>query len=281
MSNLAYPLFVSDIDGTLVTEFKAIPAANRASIAEFRQRGGQFTLATGRSFAEAKRFIEELHVELPVILCNGGILFDPQSNTLTPVATIDRDIVFDALAHLRRIAPPIDIFIYTTELVYATGISPATQAAVEAGVESGEFPLEIVSSYDRLPQVPWIKLVVVADNRWMPDLHRWAETTDYPLEFVQSSDNYFEILPRGISKGNAVRALTETLDLTPASAAVIGDHLNDLSMVRVAGKSAAVANAHPHLIQAADHIMPSNEEAGVSQFIDNHVLIPTETAQKR
>lgn len=275
MSILRYPLFVSDIDGTLINREKKIPDANKQTLSAFRRHGGLFTLATGRSFLEAKRFIEEMDVRLPVILCNGALVYDPSTETLSPTATIERRVVFDTLADLEKLTDILDIFVYTLDRVYATGISPLSRAAIE----EGEFPLELITHFSRLPQVPWIKLVLVAKKETMPQIHAWTKTVDYPLEFVQSSDHYFEILPRNASKGNAVRTLAERLDLETQQCAVIGDHLNDLSMVEVAGNSAAVANAHPKLVQAARHVMPSNDEAGVAHFVRHHLLSTIPQAQ--
>ena len=42
-------LLISDIDGTLVNTKKEIPPRNIEAIAHFREMGGRFTIATGRS----------------------------------------------------------------------------------------------------------------------------------------------------------------------------------------------------------------------------------------
>ncbi|SMO93071.1 HAD family hydrolase [Melghirimyces algeriensis] len=268
MSILQYPMLVSDIDGTLVNRTKKIPAENKQTLFTFRRQGGLFTLATGRSYPEAKRFIKEMDVQLPVILCNGGILFDPATNVLKPTATIDRIIVLDTLADLEKLTGILDIFVYTLDKVYGKDISPLSQSAIE----EGEFPLELIQSFHRLPKTPWIKIVIVAKEDAAPHLQHWAQNMDYPLELVQSSQYYYELLPLNVSKGNAVRKLAERYDLDVGQCAAIGDHLNDLSMIQVTGASAAVANAHPTLMQAAQQIVPSNDEAGVAHFIRNHLL---------
>lgn len=275
MSILKYPLFVSDIDGTLVNRVKKIPDANKQTLAAFRRHGGLFTLATGRSYIEAKHFIEELEVQLPVILCNGALIYDPSTDVLSPTATIEREIVFDTLVELEKLKEVFDIFVYTPERVYATGISSFSRSAIE----EGEFPMEMIDTFDHIPQVPLIKLVVVSKEETMQQFRKWMHQVNHPLELVQSADSYFEILPSNVSKGNAVRSLAERLDLTVEQCAVIGDHLNDLPMVKVAGISAAVANAHPKLVQAARHVMPSNEDAGVAHFIRRHLLATAPQAQ--
>ncbi|PTM57938.1 HAD family hydrolase [Desmospora activa] len=277
--SLNYTMFVSDIDGTLVTKTKEIPRANQESISAFRQQGGYFTLATGRSFREAKRFIEELKVNLPVILCNGGVIYDPATEELTPVASMNRELLTYLLDQLTTFEHEVDIFLYSLTRVYATSVTPSLKAELDK--YDDEFPLQLIPTYDDLPDTPITKVVAVAPPTTMPKLHTWADSLIYPLEYFQSSDQFFEILPQGITKGNAMEIVAQRYGLSVDQCAAIGDHMNDLSMVRKAGISAAVANAHPQLIQAAHHVVPSNEEAGVSFFLDHYVMQPEKAAQER
>ncbi|BCU80996.1 haloacid dehalogenase [Polycladomyces abyssicola] len=265
---LAYRLLVSDIDGTIANSAKEIADVNRRAISLYRQSGGQFTLATGRSYAEAKRFIDLLKPDLPVILCNGAVLYDPSSDRLTPIAVLQRDVAVDVLKKLTGLCLNIDIFVYTSDAVYATQIGPLAQA----GMDSEDFQLEIIESFDLLTEVPWIKFVVVADHEEMKQLHAWSKTVNHDLEFVQSSDHYFEILPPNISKGAALARIAKERGIPSRQIATIGDHLNDLSMLRMAGLSAAVANAHPHVMQTTDIVVPSNDEGGVAYLIHHYLL---------
>ena len=50
----------------------------------------------------------------------------------------------------------------------------------------------------------------------------------------------------GISKGGALIALSEQLDMDLKAAVVFGDNYNDASMFKVAGLSVVVANAEPN-----------------------------------
>jgi Cof subfamily protein (haloacid dehalogenase superfamily) len=277
LSMTNYAMFVSDIDGTLVTRTKEIPIANRESIAAFREQGGYFTLATGRSYLEAKRFIRELRLDLPVILCNGGVLYEPATKELTAVASLNRELLFRLLKELKRWKGEINTFVYALERIYATTISPSLQQALEQ--YNDEFPLEMIPTFNALPHTPVIKVVVVAEPHTMAKLHTWSTTWKAPIETVQSSENFFEILPQGISKGNAMEQIAKRYRIHTHQCAVIGDHMNDLSMVKKAGLSAAVANAHPHLLHAAQHVVPSNDEAGVSHFLDHYVLRAREVMQ--
>lgn len=275
-SSLKYSLLVSDIDGTLVADNKQIPDANREAIESFRNQGGYFTLATGRNYTETQKYIEELQLDLPVILCNGGLIYDPSHNQLTPVATIQREVIMDTITQLERLGEEADIFVYTQDNVYATHISPLAQE----GVDVGGFSLKLIPDFDQLPHIPLLKIVVLAEPNTIFRIRSWFKTLHHPLDSVQSAAHCFEILPQGISKGNAIKQLTCQLNLSLHQCAVIGDHLNDLSMIEITEMNAAVANAHPRLIQAAKTLVPSNENAGVAHFIHHQLITSLETTEK-
>ncbi|WP_019536254.1 HAD family hydrolase [Paenibacillus ginsengihumi] len=66
-------LIVSDLDGTLLlSPDHQLREAVLGVIHRFQLRGGYFTIATGRPLLTARRTIERLGIELPVIPCNGG-----------------------------------------------------------------------------------------------------------------------------------------------------------------------------------------------------------------
>lgn len=74
---MKYKMVVADADGTLLNDKKEITAATKSSIKKFRNMGGIFTLATGRGILSATPYINELNIDVPVILFNGCIIYDP------------------------------------------------------------------------------------------------------------------------------------------------------------------------------------------------------------
>lgn len=74
---MKYKMVVADADGTLLNDKKEITAATKSSIKKFRNIGGIFTLATGRGILSATPYINELNIDVPVILFNGCIIYDP------------------------------------------------------------------------------------------------------------------------------------------------------------------------------------------------------------
>lgn len=277
MNKLPYPLLVSDVDGTLLDAQKRISPENKRSIARFREQGGIFTLATGRTYMEAKHFINELELDFPVILCNGTLLFEPDTQRVIPVSTLPVALIKPLLsAALTEIACPIEPIVYGIDTLYTTGLSPSTKRHL-AAEENLKVNLVTLDSFDALPDVPYLKVVIIADPQVMSQVVTWSETLHaYPLDSILSSDNYFELLPQGISKGAAISKLLRTMQLKPQQLAAIGDHCNDLEMLHLAQLGAAVANAHPLVLKEADVIVPRHDEHAVSYLIE-HYLLPTIT----
>jgi Cof subfamily protein (haloacid dehalogenase superfamily) len=270
MRHLSIPFLASDLDGTLLDRSKEISPENRRSIERFRRAGGGFTVATGRSYMEAKRFIRMLELDLPVILCNGAMMYDPEKDTVFPVRTMERELMLHLLKDMeKRLPSSIDLFAYAADQVYAVKVGPFARR----GLDGIDFKLTLIDSFERLPDGPLIKIIAVAEKEEMVHVIRWSESVRHlPLEFVQSSDHYYEILPQGVSKGNALASLLKRCQLSPRQAAAIGDHMNDLSMLKLAGLGAAVANAHPDVLRQADLIVPTNNEHGVSYLIEHYLL---------
>ena len=74
-------IFMTDLDGTLLTDDKRILDKDMAAIKRFREGGGIFTAATGRGYAMARRIVEDvLHLDVPSVLFNGAGVFDFKQN---------------------------------------------------------------------------------------------------------------------------------------------------------------------------------------------------------
>ena len=67
-----------------------------------------------------------------------------------------------------------------------------------------------------------------------------------------SSPRYLEILPKGASKGNAVKFMTDYLSIPRSHSFAAGDEDNDISMIQAAGYGVAMANASEEVKAAAD-----------------------------
>ena len=68
------------------------------------------------------------------------------------------------------------------------------------------------------------------------------------LDHLISDNRYFDVLPKGVSKGPSLRRLVEHLGLDEERVLAAGDTLNDLSMLECGLKAVAVGGSEPALI---------------------------------
>jgi HAD superfamily hydrolase (TIGR01484 family) len=94
-----------------------------------------------------------------------------------------------------------------------------------------------------------------------------------------SADRYFDVLPRGVSKGPSLRRLVAHLDIDEPRVLCAGDTLNDLSMLACGLPAVAVGNSEAGLLEAlpeAPHIhrAQGHGAAGIVEAIAEFKLHP-------
>ena len=76
-----------------------------------------------------------------------------------------------------------------------------------------------------------------------------ARVEDMGLDWLISADQFFDVLPRGVSKGPSILSLAGHLGLDAGRVLVAGDTLNDLSMLQCGLPAVAVGGSERALIE--------------------------------
>jgi len=80
------------------------------------------------------------------------------------------------------------------------------------------------------------------------------------------------LLPGGVTKGTGLLAALAAMELSPHNVVAIGDAENDHAFLALAECAVAVADAIPALQERADHVTRAPNGAGVSEFLETHLL---------
>src|SRR5699024_8702352 len=90
----------------------------------------------------------------------------------------------------------------------------------------------------------------------------------FECDTVFSESNYLEILPKGRSKGAALKELANYLNVTDLQIIAIGDNLNDIPLLKSADIGVVNQNTRIRLKKDADKIVKqSNEEDAIAHVI--------------
>ena len=69
-------LYVSDLDGTLLTSEKKISKETSTILNKLIEEGVGISIATARTPATVNTLLKDIHFKLPVVLMNGAVLYD-------------------------------------------------------------------------------------------------------------------------------------------------------------------------------------------------------------
>ncbi len=256
-------LVVSDMDGTLLTDDKALLPSTLESIRLFTSLGGRFTLATGRGVESVSRYGELLPLLAPVIANNGTIIYNFKEEKALKNLTLPKLIAKKALQEFCERFPKAGAMVFAADFrCYQVQASSYAQILIDT-----EGLSVVARPFEDLPP-DWNKILFAASPEMIEDMELYAEEKLFPgVYFVHTAPIYFEIMPQGISKGSALREYCAGQGISPENTIVIGDYYNDLEMMAFAGRAVAVSNAPADVRLQADEICQSNNEGGVGQFL--------------
>ena len=255
-------LICSDLDETLLTTDKRVSDENKKYIEYFMSEGGKFTFTTGRVPRGARLILDYVVPNVPIVAFNGAGLYDFSRDEMTWGIYLDEHIT-EFLEEAERKFEGIAINICTDESVYFCKINEWSE---RYRVVEKLPPLQV--DYHEIPQ-PWKKALFIVGCDRMEEIKRGVHELTFAdrFDFVRSSENYFEVLPKGASKGNGMRRLAEMLGIDIKKTVALGDNENDISMIEAAGVGVAVSNAVDAAKNAADIITVSNNESAVARII--------------
>ena len=259
-------LIVSDLDGTLLCDHQ-VSEVNKQTIKELREAGYLFTVATGRHINSARRIVEELELDLPVICNNGAHIVNPiDLSTIdsTPMVRSSLDLI---LAFLIR--EDFDYMLTTTEDIYLT---KQMQKAVNN--VAGDIPMTVLSKEEMIAhhQDTIVKLLVFElDLEKLTALQEYFNTFE-DVSAVVSANGFLNIGHSQATKGNGLVHLADVLGLSLDQILAIGDQENDLSMITKAGIGIAMEDGHQRLLDQANEVTIKACDHGFTHAIRTFVL---------
>lgn len=254
-------LLCTDIDGTLAVDGSVSPA-NRRALIQAHAAGLQLAYLTGRPAAESLALLRA-H-DLPGLLgsSNGAMFFDVGTGrqlagggNLTPSDT--RRI----LELVAQIVPNAGL---AADLGSRVIVEPAFLRVVPAEWDHHVKP----SVTEHAGRTGAVKLLVAALPNTAGIMMSQLRTALTGLaEVTRSTERFIEISRLGVNKGSGLHTLADLAGVGLDETAAIGDMPNDLPMLACAGVAAAVGNAHPEVLAAADVVVADCRADGVAQFV--------------
>jgi hydroxymethylpyrimidine pyrophosphatase-like HAD family hydrolase len=259
-----FPLLVAtDLDGTIIRGDGTISPRTVAAFARVEAAGARFVLVTGRP-PRVMRDIAAVFGHRGTAICaNGALAYDMRTDTIEALHLMQPPVLVAAAAALRAAVPGVGI---------AVEYPDGGHAADEAYQASN---WDVNSSIPRPGDAalfgrPGVKLLGRHLSYSCDQLLAVAAPAIEHLVSISHSNGkgLVEAAALGVSKATAVAELAAQHGIGPESVLAFGDMPNDLPLLSWAGVSCAVANAHPEVLAAASHIIGSNDDDGVAEYLE-------------
>ncbi|MCD6576680.1 MAG: HAD family hydrolase [Anaerolineaceae bacterium] len=260
-----YKLIVFDVDGTLVGKDHVLDPFTKEVLFRLREGGFPFTLATGKNLPGTKPLADELEIELPLVLINGGMLQTRHEEMLSK-----KTLPLDATRQVIEIceARGKDLVIYIDNGIYVKAMNENI-FPVYNNVVSGLFEID---TWDAITnQLADANKCLVVDSFVRKNLIEMGKVFEKTLkgrvDILHSSTYLVEVMPKGVTKATGIRMLADRMEIPMGAVMAFGDFNNDAEMLAEVGLGVAVENASSRAKEAADLVIGSVEEHGPAEFL--------------
>ena len=266
-------LYVSDLDGTLLRSNERTSDYTNSVINRLTAQGMLFSYATARSFVTARKVTAGLTAHIPLIVYNGAFVIDnvTEKHLLENYFDDAADALLDDLfAH--EIFPIVYSFIDGKEKF--SFVPALCTRGMQCFLDSrrGDIRTNALENAQALHAGDKFYFTCIDTPEKLRPLYETYRDKYHCVyqRDIYSGEQWLEIMSLAATKANAIRQLQKLLQCDRL--VVFGDGKNDIDMFQLADEAYAVQNAHDALKQYASAVIPPNDEDGVAQWLEQHVL---------
>lgn len=268
-------LIVCDLDETLLTSDKKISVKDNNTIQKARAKGVKFVCATGRGYS----YIDDILITLDVynkeneyVISNNGAIITENKNSKELSFHKLSNVIAEKIIEL-GFELNLCVQVFTSKDVYSFNTNEDEKKWLLMFKKDAVLCND--NNIDFLKDQEIVKVMYQhADMNVLFSLEsKLSDEIKSNTTIAYSSNRYMEFTATGISKGAALKELTQLLDIPLEDTLAIGDNYNDISMIETAGIGTCVANAHEDIKKVCDYVSPlSHDENAVADILEKFVL---------
>ena len=268
-------LYVSDLDGTLLTSYMNISENSLKIINTLIDEGMLFTYATARSISSASIVAKGLSTKHPIIAYNGAFIVEPDTRKILAKEDFSREqteVVMEILSE-NHISPLVYSFVEEKERV--SWIPSKENEGKRHYIDSrkGDQRLRPVDLDKELYKGEVFYFTCIGEKEELEPVYQTLKDNEnYTFTFqpeIYRDEYWLEIMPRKATKANAILKLKEILGCERIVS--FGDAINDIPMFQISDECYAVENAVEELKKMATAVIESNNNDGVAKWLNVHV----------
>ena len=282
-------LIATDMDGTLLNDKGRISNENTIAIKRAQEEGIEVVVVTGRPYTYALMPLEEAGLNCPIIALNGAEIRDKQGTILNKLplqkewcrliqSFLEKESVYiEFFTNIGVFSKSMEQYIDIRMQLKMERFPDADRTLMYKDVRKRaeeRFKFEhcrFVDDFEGIYQddelIIYKILVLSAD---MDELERISSKLEGHSEFTITSSERgnMEFNHPDAKKGLALKVMADQRMIDMEDVMALGDHLNDLSMLQMAGRGVAMGNASEEVKELCSYSTKTNIEHGVACAIE-------------
>lgn len=251
-----------DIDGTLADDASLISEENKEALKKLEKNQIIPVLCSGRTRNTVKTRCEEIGVSNTFICSNGAEIFDVKSQETIYLKHISNFIIKMVFNFCQK--RNIGIMLRTTSKAYVNMDWKITNKRYN-----------IIENYMEISEEKIVRIKFKVEERKVLNLLliflRLCGIKVTTKE-EENENSIIGVCKSNINKGTAIKRYLKMQKINPNYACAIGNDYNDISMFKKVKYRVAMANSIKKLKNKANYITLSNNDNGVSFFINEKIF---------
>ena len=252
---------VSDLDGTLLTSDGSLSPATMSVLDTLAGLGIPLVVATARTPRALQKVSGHEHLGR-LVFANGAIVWDAKRDELVKESCFDPSALAIAVHRLKEALPAAGVALLSARTMFIDDTYLGLRNKRAAGAEVFS-DIDLVLSGHQIVMVAVRHPRLVAGDIVAPTAEAFTGVGVASFAGLTVVD----IVPMTATKAIAVAEEMTSKGCGAEATVVFGDMPNDLPLFGWAGWACAVANSHPDVLDAADEVVPSNDDDGVARTV--------------
>lgn len=256
-------LILIDSDDTLKKSDGTISERSKKAIRDNRKAGNIVVICTARPRYQTLEVMRDSNANCIVVSSNGAEIYDSRKEQVLFNSFIDKNLVIKLVED--AFVNDIRLILTTENIEYVTKEVRNPKQVLLSNADYvnvlSECDIKQCMFIDEKKDKIYMEKEVISHFNELHIVDEISENSSY-------YEKWFSVSNVRCSKGNALKFLSDYLNIPIENTIAIGNDKNDISMFEVAGLSVAVDNASDDIKNKVDYITLSNDEDGVAVFLE-------------
>lgn len=262
-------IVASDLDGTLLAPNHQLSAYSKETLKALHEQGYTFVFATGRHHVDVASIRRTVGIPAYMITSNGARVHDQNDQEMYS-QNVPEDLVQPVIDTIKA-DPEILIHMYQNDDWLLNKDDEQLRDFHE------EFSYKLYDQ-NNAPTDGIAKIFFThpaQDHEHLVTFEtKLREQFGDRLNIAFSTPWCLEVMSAGVSKGDALKAVAESIGLTLENTIAFGDGMNDVEMLSMAGKGLVMGTSHEKVMKALpnNEVIGSNADDAVAHYLQDHLL---------